>query len=152
MRLPIRTILTALMLGFAFSASAAENHWVKVDGGTWIPDAKTVSRIKGQIEPFVRARAESEGRRIGEWRAYTFQYQGYEENGKKLIFVNAFCSGGEPRQLNKQLIIVNDAAGTCSFNLSYEVDKDMLTGLLINGDSKENGGRQAVAVTLKTDD
>jgi len=132
------------MLSFALSANAAESRWVKVEGGTWAPDSETVSRIKGQIEPFVRAQAGNEGLSLGEWGAYTFQYQGYEENGKKLIFVNAFCSGGEPRQLDKELIIVSDA-GTCSFNLSYEVDRDRLTGLLINGDPA-NGDLQAVAV------
>ncbi len=127
----IRILLAALLLGLAAEASAAEKHWVNVEGGTWVPGPRTVERIKGQIGPFVQAQAVAEGVKLGDLGAYTFQYEGYEENGKKLVFVNAFCSKGDPREVKKELIMVMNG-GTCFFNLSYDVENDELVGLAMN--------------------
>lgn len=135
MKLTNRVTLAALALGFAFGANAEpKNHWVQVEGGSWVPSTKTTSKINEQIESFVRTQAEIEGRRFREWKSYTFQYQGQEENGKKLVFINAFCTRDKQWQLNKQMVFVFDG-GTCFFNLKYDPEKNQFFGLLINGEA-----------------
>lgn len=135
MKLTVIPILSILMLSFAFSVRAEpEKHWVEVEGGSWVPGAETISRIKEQIEPFVQAQARKEGRELREWVTYTFQYQGREEKGKKFVFVNALCFIDQRWQLSKQMILVYDG-GTCFFNLRYDAEKDKLFGLIINGEA-----------------
>ena len=135
MKLAAQTILVTLALSFVFGANAEpENRWVQVEEGGWVPDTETISRIKEQIESCVRDQVKTDGRKIREWKTYTFQYQGQEESGKKFVFVNAFCINDKRWKLNKQMVFVLDG-GTCFFNLKYYPEKNQFFGLLINGEA-----------------
>lgn len=131
----LRTILASLVLVYAVVANAeAEQAWIRVDGGSWTPGTETISRIKSEIEPFVRSKVLAEGRKLRHWDTYIFQYQGQEENGRKYVFVNALCIKDKRWQLNKQMILVLDG-GTCFFNLRYDPDKNQFFNLIINGEA-----------------
>lgn len=135
MKLAIPTILAVLMLSVAAGASAKlENRWVEVEGGSWVPTAETIEKIKEQIEPFVRAQAKAEGRNLRKWRSYTFQYQGQEERGRQFVFVNALCANGIRWKLDKQMVLVLDG-GTCFFNVKYDPKNGQFFELLINGEA-----------------
>ena len=135
MKLSFRILLIVMTFCFAASVNAQpENRWFEVEGGSWIPDAKSISRIQQEIESFVGNEANSLGRELRPWRLYTFQYQGQEENGEKVIFVNAFCSRGGHKALNKEMVRVQDG-GTCYFSLKYRPLNNQFFGLLINGEA-----------------
>ena len=135
MKSSIQTILSAFVLIFTFGANAEpQSPWVKVEGGTWVPSTETISRIRKQIESFVSPQAKANGRKLREWKTYTFQDQGQEENGKKLTFINAFCVNDKQWNLNKQMVFVFDG-GTCFFNLKYDPEKNQFFSLLINGEA-----------------
>ncbi len=128
-------MLAVLALSLAPSVNAEpENNWVRVEGGSWVPDAETTSKMKEKIEPFVSAQARAIGRQLREWKSYTFQYQGRGERGKKFVFINAFCVNDSRWQLNKQMVLVLDG-GTCFFNLKYDPEKNQFFELLINGEA-----------------
>ena len=135
MKLHLETIAIVLVLGFASSANAeSQSHWVQVEGGSWVPSTETISRIKGQIESFVRTQAKAGGRELHDWKTYTFQYQGQEESGKKFVFVNAFCVNDKRWKLNKKMVLVLDE-GTCFFNVKYDPEENQFFGLTINGEA-----------------
>lgn len=132
-------ILQILVAVFAFSSAsttstAAENIWVEVEGGSWVPTAEVISRLKQHIEPFVRNESKTEGRKLQDWKTYTFQYQGQEENGRKFVFVNAFCINDNGWQLKKQVVVVLDG-GTCFFNIKYDPKTNQFFSLQINGEA-----------------
>ena len=111
-----------------------KDRWVKVEGGSWVPTAETVVRIKEQIGPFVTARAKVDTRNLREWRSYTFQYQGQEKSGKKFVFINAFCVNNDKPNPTKQMVFVLDG-GACFFNVKYDPDKNQFFELVINGEA-----------------
>jgi hypothetical protein len=110
------------------------NSWIQVEGGSWVPDTQTISTMKEKIEPFVRAQTKTAGRQLRAWNTYTFQYQGQEDRGKRLVFVNAFCINDSQWQLKKRMLTVSDG-GTCFFNLKYDPENNIFFGLLINGEA-----------------
>ncbi len=124
-----------MLLSAIFCASAEpESRWIKIEGGSWEPSAKIVARLRERIESVVGAQAKAEGRKLQEWTRYTFQYQGQERRGRRFVFVNAFCTGDERQQLDKQMVRVLDG-GTCFFNLKYDAEENRFFEILINGDA-----------------
>lgn len=135
MKLAIATILSVLVFSAAGGAGIeSKDRWVGVEGGSWVPPAETIARIKEKIESFVRAQAKRDGRELREWKSYTFQYQGQKEHTKKFVFINAFCVSDSTHQLSKQLVLVLDG-GTCFFNVKYDPKKKQFFELLINGEA-----------------
>ncbi|SRR5258706_8034875 len=135
MKQTFQILLAVSVLSFASVANAtAENLWVEVEGGSWVPNTEVISRLKEHIEPFVSNKAKTEGRKLREWKTYNFQYQGREENGKKFVYVNAFCINDKRWQLKKQVVFVFDG-GTCFFNLKYDPKTNQFFSLQINGEA-----------------
>jgi hypothetical protein len=123
-----------LCLGLSTN-SGAEEQWIKVAGGTWEPSPKMLSEIKSKIESHVKKYATAQGRELKNWQSYTFQYQGIEEKGQKLIFINALCDNEiKKRDLSKQIIHVFDG-GSCFFSFKYDPLRNDLFDLVINGEA-----------------
>ena len=135
MRQTLQILVAVLVLGFTSAVNAApDNIWVGVEGGSWVPSAEAISKLKEQIEAFVSNQAKTEGRKLREWKTYTFQYQGQEENGRTFVFVNAFCMSDKQWQLKKQMVFVLDG-GTCFFNLKYDPKTNQFFSLQVNGEA-----------------
>ncbi len=125
----------AAMLGIALGASAdPANRWIEVDGGSWHPDSRTLSRLKQQIKSFVIAGAKAQGRKLPEWKTFTFQYQGQGAPGGKYVFVNVFCIDEPAWPLQKRFMQVTDG-GTCFFNVNYNPATNQFFGLLMHRDA-----------------
>lgn len=127
-------ILLALCLAM-ITTSAAEDRWIKVDGGKWDPSPKMLSALKTTIESYVGSQAKAEKRELQKWKTYTFQYQGQEEKGKKYIFINALCGQGmKTTDLSKKIIHLFDG-GSCYFSLKYDPERNDFFDLFINGEA-----------------
>lgn len=134
MKYALTAILWALVLNVALAQNVnTKDRWVQVEGGAWVPAAEMVEKIKGQIESFVRNQASVEGRILPAWKNYTFQYQGQEERGRKVVFVNAFCADGSRWKVHQKMVFVFDG-GACFFSVKYDPDKGRFFDLFINGD------------------
>lgn len=137
----ITKVLLAVIVFCSAPAVATDTgvRWVSVAGGSWSPQAETVSRIKRELEHYVKARAKLENKILRDWNTYIFQYQGQEENGKQFVFINAFCTATNilesmENRLNKELVLVKDG-GACSFSLKYDKEKHSFYELWFNGEA-----------------
>ena len=136
---PMRHIAKALVVSLALCsaplASAGPGaRWIEVEGGSWSPQIEALKRIDKEIELYVGTKAKAEGRALKEWTAYTFQYQGQEEKGRRIIFINAFCITNDRWKLSKEMVLVEDG-GTCFFSLKYDQEKRLFFELSINGEA-----------------
>jgi len=131
-RAPGRLLLAVTVL--AALAAVADERWILVEGGSWVPDAALVGQLRERIGPAVTAQARAAGRELRPWATYTFQYQGQEEGGRRFVFVNAFCVHDEARDLRRQMVLVSDG-GTCFFSVRYDPASGGFSGLLIHGEA-----------------
>lgn len=136
MIIPNRVIFLLLILLFCGVAYAEENMWIRVEGGFWQPSDKVLSKIKIHLEPYMRAQEKVFGRSIKKWDTYHFQYQGQEENGRKYVYINAFCDLHHLKgvKLNKGMVFVHDGGG-CFFHLKYDPIADKFYEAIINGEA-----------------
>jgi len=67
---------------------------------------------------------------------YYRQYVGYfDNNGDKIILINAFCSKqGSSEELTKKLIMIHDG-GSCYYKIKINLNKKKCFDLLINGEA-----------------
>lgn len=117
-------------------ANAEENSWTKVDGGTWNPSDKILSTIKIHLEPYMKSQEKVFGRSLKKWNTYRLQYQGQEEQGRKFVYINAFCSLHNPKGVNlsKDFVLVHDGGG-CFFQLKYDLIANKFFDVFINGEA-----------------
>ncbi len=76
------------------------------------------------------------GRSLKKWNTYRLQYQGQEEQGRKFVYINAFCSLHNPKGVNlsKDFVLVHDGGG-CFFQLKYDLIANKFFDVFINGEA-----------------
>jgi len=109
----------------------AIGSWLGVPGGSWMPATADIAPVKAQLENYVRKEAESRGEMLPAWNSYTFQFQGQTLEGRKVIFVNGFCSKPPP-DADKQVVLVLDG-GACYFRAYWDSATQSFAGLQFNG-------------------
>jgi len=105
--------------------------WIHVPGGTWQPSKAELSDAKAKIQPYAVAQAKLQHDDLSPWDAYTFQYQGRDLHGRKIIYVNAFCSDA-PDYATREMVLVLDG-GTCYFRAFYDIQTKSFVGISFNG-------------------
>ena len=111
--------------------AVAVGSWIYVPGGTWQPTAIEVADAKTKLRPYVLAQSKRRNDKISPWNAYTFQYQGREIDGRKIIYVNASCSE-PPEYAAQEMVFVLDG-GTCYFQAYYDIQTRAFVGIGFNG-------------------
>ena len=111
----------------------ALGSWLAVPGGTWQPTDLEVVEARLQLEPYVVRQASLAKETLPNWDSYTFQYQGQEIHGKRVILVNAFCEAPPPYAAT-QLVVVLDG-GPCYFNAYWDPLDKIYIGVAFNGDA-----------------
>jgi len=135
MRLLFTSIKLLLALSLAWtSPSFAENAWVHVSNGHWIPEPSALADLKAHIESYSTSSARKQKRELRNWSEYVFQYQGQEEKGAKFILVNALCHKDPRWNLEREFIRVLDG-GACFFNLKYDPGLRRYFDLRINAEA-----------------
>ena len=110
------------------------NHWFEVKGGSWKPDTTILAELKKQIVPAAQKAAKARGQKLRPWREYNFQYQGMEENKRRYILVNAFCSFTEKTDLSENWLVFMDG-GACFFSGKYDPEKEEFFDFGTNGEA-----------------
>lgn len=115
-----------------FAALAiAIGSWLAVPGGSWEPSALDVAAAKSQLEPYVSREAREDKRNLPNWDSYTFQYQGRELRGRRVVLVNAFCSPPPP-YATSQMVMVFDG-GPCYFQAYWDPNDQIYISVVFNG-------------------
>ena len=115
-----------------FAALAiAIGSWLGVPGGSWTPATTDIAPVKAQLQNYVRQEAKSKGATLPAWGRYTFQYYGQSLHGRRIIFVNAFCSKPPPNA-HRQLVVVLDG-GACYFQAYWDSATQSFAGVQFNG-------------------
>ena len=99
--------------------------------GSWQPDATKIDEAKAALRPYVTQQASLAGKTLPKWDSYTFQFQGQEIGGKKVIFVNAFC-GRVPSHATTRIVMVFDG-GPCYFRAYWDPTDKIYTDVIFNG-------------------
>ena len=86
----------------------------------WAPDEATMTAVKADLETVAKAAAAKRHLDLPEWSSYRFQYQGRVVEGKRIVFVNAYCWLDEG-QSEDRFILVEDG-DTCFFETNYDVE------------------------------
>ena len=93
--------------------------------------ATEVAEARSQLESYVARKAWLAREALPSWDSYTFQYQGQELHGKKVILVNAFCSAPPP-DATAQLVRAFDG-GPCFFQAYWDPIDKIYVGVAFNG-------------------
>lgn len=84
-----------------------------------------------QLAPYVARQAALAKETLPNWDSYTFQYQGQEIRGKRVILVNAFC-GAPPPHATTQFVVAFDG-GPCYFKAYWDPIDKIYIGVAFNG-------------------
>lgn len=119
------------LLPLLAASTIAMGDWIQVPGGTWSVDAHLASEAASKIHTYADDQASADGVMLQRWSSYTFQYQGRELSGHRVIYINAFCE--PPSSYAKtQLVQVLDG-GTCYFSAYYDPLKKTFFRMVFNG-------------------
>ena len=117
----------------AFSRGMALAAWIAVAGGTWSPGREQVAEAQAGLEAQVRRAAAEQHLSLTDWPGYTFQYQGQVQAGRRIIFINAFCTPA-PADAARRLVQVFDG-GSCYFRTAYVPSQKRYLPVVFNGEA-----------------
>jgi hypothetical protein len=109
----------------------AVGSWIFVPGGNWQPSDAQLDDAREKIHAYATLKSEGRLDGLAPWESYTFQYQGRELDGHKIIYVNAFCSE-PPAYAAEQMVLVLDG-GACYFEAYYDIESRSFVRLVFNG-------------------
>jgi len=119
------------MLPILATITIAIGSWLPVSGGTWSPDASMAAEAASKLHAYAEQQASAKGLTLQQWVSYSFQYQGREFAGHRVLYINAFC-GQPPAYAKTRLVQVHDG-GTCYFSAYYDPVKKQFVGIAFNG-------------------
>ena len=119
-----------LAIGLALLASS----WTHVKHGeSWVPDRATLEVVQADLENAAEWAAAERRLELPDWTSYRFQFQGRLVDGKRVVFVNAYCWLSEGRS-EEEFIIVMDG-GTCFFDTVYDVESKSFGPIGFHGEA-----------------
>jgi hypothetical protein len=118
-------------MDYLAALAIAVGSWLAVPGGAWTPTQDDVAEARSQLEPYAWQQAAQWGEVLPDWSSYTFQYQGQERGGKKILLVNAFCSE-PPASAATEMVLVFDG-GPCYFTAHWDPVEKRFIGIGFNG-------------------
>jgi hypothetical protein len=135
--------LLALGIFFAFAQAQQEAKFVLLPEraasgvvatrGTWKPVKADLDTAEANVSQIASLKAEnwpSSAIRIDRPERYFKQYVPIRQQGRNLLYVNAFCDA--PTYWHTQLVIVSDG-GTCFWQALYDPATERYSHLTING-------------------
>ena len=105
--------------------------WLQIPGGTWEVDEDTVAKANIHVESAVTDAAQSSAVPVPAWSRYTLQFQGRTVNGKKMIYVNGFCSAPPETAATEWVQTLDGVA--CYFNTYYDPETKQVLSIQFNG-------------------
>ena len=102
----------------------------------WTPSTGEIEVLEAGLSSFLRSNQPEDRSAIGELSGYKRQYFGVTRDGRRAIFVSAFCRNHWEAHPNweEHLVFPLDG-GSCYFQLFYNPDARSFYGLSINGEA-----------------
>lgn len=123
-----------------FPAEAVQEGWwgeagYREAGESWTPQPEQIAALEAALVPFLQ-NADDPWLKPDPpiWERlpdYERQYAGLVEEGQRIIYGNFFCDG-EIFEWQQEWIVVDDG-GDCYFQIKYDVERDRLFDLSVNG-------------------
>lgn len=134
------TRLAIVLAGICTAACAqAAGAWIQVKGGSWEPNAVTLSIAKSKLRHALELHI---GHKVSstQWHRYSFQYKGLlAPQGQRLIHLNAFCADvfaadekGVQSKFDLTTAWVHGFGGLCFFSGTYNVADSSIADLEVN--------------------
>ena len=109
--------MNSLALALVMFASC----WTHVPSDeAWRVNDSIMKTVRKELKPAVRKAAKSIGEPLHRWSTYRFQFQGRLINGRRVVFVNAYC-WLDPEMSEENFFTLSDG-GTCFFDTTYDVN------------------------------
>jgi len=101
----------------------------------WTPKIEEVRALEKLLPEFVRKNAPQNGKPIGTISKYKRQYFGITKNGKKQIYINAFCEQywSQKEDWRSKFVFVFDG-GNCYFQILFDPTTNEFTNFVVNGE------------------
>jgi hypothetical protein len=108
--------------------------WDKGSYASWVPNEMEIQGLEANLSQISELKIryyESTSLRIEHPEKYFRQYVGVKHNGKRQIYINAFCDDPPPSDWRSRLFVVIDGA-TCDWQAFYDPDTKSFSDLTIN--------------------
>jgi len=108
--------------------------WDEGSYASWTPSKADIESIEQRIPQISKLKIrsyESTHLRIENPEKYFRQYVGVRHNGKRRIYINAFCDDSPPPDWRLRLYVVIDGA-TCYWHVFYDPESNTFSDLTIN--------------------
>ena len=118
----------------ALLAISIATAWTPIPRGSdWLPGGQLVREARRQLNQAVLAEAKLAGKldQLPSWSTYSFQYQGRVVEGRRMIYVNAYCTP-PPAYARTEFVRVLDG-GPCYFFALYDVASKRYAAVVFNG-------------------
>ena len=128
--------LLSLLFPLAVFAAPIETYTARLPIGDWQPSVADVvsalDYLKHDYGLWLGKRATD----VKPWREYRFQYYGIRKKGRKIVYLNAFCSSywDEAQDWRTKLVLVMDG-GSCFFHAKFDVDSAGIISVVMNGEA-----------------
>lgn len=131
-----KSMLLTLLLSSTVFGAEITNYTARLPLGDWQP---SVGEIVSALDHLKHDHSLWVGKGTPDlkpWREYRFQYYGIHGNGRRIIFLNAFCSRFWDRAPNwrTEPVIVFDG-GSCFFHATFDVVAGKIVSVVINGEA-----------------
>ena len=110
--------------------------WRFESDGYWTPSVNDILKIEENIAEYLNKNSDKFNWQPPVWQRldeYQHQYIGLERRGKRIIYGNYFCEGGN-NNWRKVFVFAIDG-GECYFQVEYNISSGLFIKLLINGES-----------------
>jgi len=126
------------LMGFPSAAPAAHvgTYTAPMATGDWKPTEDDLVNALDTLKHDASAWERRIGRNLRAFREYRFQYYGLREKGRRIVYLNAFCSAfwDAAPGWRESLVTVMDG-GNCFFQAKVAADTLELIALDVNGEA-----------------
>jgi len=108
--------------------------WDRGSYASWVPNETEIQSLEAELTQISELKIrgyESTRLRIEHPETYFGQYVGVKHNGKRRIYINAFCDDPPPSDWRSLLYVAVDGA-TCDWHAFYDPDTKSFSDLTIN--------------------
>lgn len=120
--------------GIIFSAEQIKNQkLIEVPGPFWTPSQEQVNTLEKSLPAYLNEQSKIHPKLLKiELPKFKRQYFGYSLNGKKVIYVNAFCHSFD--YWKTTFVFVFDG-GECFFQVTFDPAAGKFVNFSVNGDA-----------------
>jgi len=129
---PINKNFVTLSSADADTVSIVGNLY-KGEAPFWTPTNDDIGVLENALPTYLKSHSPQSGTAVN-LANYRRQYFGCTKNGRKVVFVNAFCGNADERHKGwrNRIVFVKDG-GECCFQVIYDVEKGNFSSLHYNG-------------------